>query len=401
MTYVINNYDGTALVSIADRTINTTRTSIKLPARDFPRYGEPVVENLIWMLQHFAAPSSPLNPIAGQIWYDTNSQSLRVYNGVSWLGTGKTVVGSTFPTSGEAGQIFYNTAKRQLFVFDPAQTPNFWRLIGPIGAFDNSDPNLPIPGHTAIEATRLSDGSLDYPVVKIVIEGQLLAIISRDAEFSPNPAISGFATIRPGINFNSLAGLNLTGNSASADVANNSLQLAGVSASTYMRRDQTNTPTSDNLFDLGSSGARYATVHASVFQGTATSARYADLAERYHADQPLKPGTVVVLGGSAEITTCVTMGSSDVFGVISSTPGLMLNSDAGSDQSHPFVALIGRTPVRVRGLVNKGQRLMASGEPGVACAWLSEFGLLAVIGRALESTTHHSESVIEAVVGVR
>jgi hypothetical protein len=401
MTYVINNYDGTALVSIADRTINTTRTSIKLPARDFPRYGEPVVENLVWMLQHFAAPSSPLNPIPGQIWYDTNSQSIKVYNGVSWLGTGKTVVGSTFPVSGEAGQIFYNTAKRQMFVFDPAQTPNFWRLIGPVGAFDNTDPNLPVPGHTSIEAAQLSDGVNTHPVVKIIVGGQILAIISRDATFSPNPAITGFASIRAGINLNSTASLVFNGNAATADLATNSTQLAGAAASLYMRTDQTNTPTSDNLFDLGSSGLRYANVHASLFQGTATSAQYADLAERYHADQPLKPGTVVVLGGDQEVTTCTQQGCDQAFGVISSRPGLMLNSTAGVDATHPYVAMIGRTPVRVIGPVAKGQRLMASGVPGVACEWQPEFGVLAVVGRALESKQSSHEALIEAVVGVR
>lgn len=400
MTYVINNYDGTTLVSIADRTVNTTRTSIKLPGRDYPRYGEPIVEDLVWMLQHFAAPSSPQNPIAGQVWYDSNSQTLKVYNGGTWLGTGKTVLGSSFPAVGEQGQIFYNTAKRQLYVYDSANNP-VWKLVGPIGAYDNSDPNNAIPGYTSIEAARVSDGANNHSIVKIVIGGTLVAILSKDASFVPVPPIAGFANILPGINLSSTGGLSINGNATTATTALNTTQLDGIAASNYMRKDQSNSPISDNTYDLGAVGLRYANVYAATFQGVATSARYADLAERYHADETVNPGQLVKIGGAHEITLTKTRGCQDVLGVASTNPAVMLNSEAGSDLTHPYVALAGRVPVRVIGTVVKGERLMASSLAGVACAWEPSYGILAIVGRSLEDKTDVGLGTVEAIVGAK
>lgn len=401
MTYVINNYDGTTLVSIADRTVNTTRTSIKLPGRDYPRYGEPVVEDLVWMLQHFAAASSPQFPIPGQIWYDTNSQSIKVYNGSSWLGTGKTVLASSFPALGENGQVFYHTSKRQVFVYDSNNNPT-WKLVGPIGAYDNSDPNDPIPGYTAIEAARiLGTDTLNHSVIKVTVNGQLVAIVSKDGSFIPSVAITGFANILPGINLNSTLSLNFNGNSTTATTAANTSQLGGIAASVYMRKDQTNVPTSNNTYDLGASGTVYANVYATTFRGTATSAQYADLAERYHADKTVDVGQLVKIGGENEITLTSTKGCEDVLGVASTNPALMLNSEAGSDLTHPYVALAGRVPVRVIGTVTKGARLMASNVDGVACTWEPSYGILAIVGRSLENKTDVGLGTVEAIVGAK
>lgn len=406
MTYVINNYDGTTLVSIADRTVNTTRTSIKLPGRDYPRYGEPVVEDLVWMLQHFAAASSPLNPIPGQIWYDTNSQSIRVYNGSSWLGTGKTVLASSFPALGENGQVFYHTSKRQVFVYDSNNNP-VWKLVGPIGAYDNSDPpDDPTPGHTAIEAAKISgkdvlNNDVIVSVIKVAVNGQLVAIVSKDASFQPVPAITGFANILPGINLNSTLSLNFNGNSSSATTAANTSQLGGIAASVYMRKDQTNLPSSSLSFDLGSGTFLYNNVYAATFRGTATSAQYADVAERYHADETVNPGQLVKIGGENEITLTRKRGCEDVLGVASTNPAVMLNSEAGSDLTHPYVALAGRVPVRVIGTVTKGDRLMASSVAGVACAWEPSYGFLAIVGRSLENKTDVGLGTVEAIVGAK
>lgn len=407
MTYVINNYDGTTLVSIADRTVNTTRTSIKLPGRDYPRYGEPVVEDLVWMLQHFAGAGSPQFPIPGQIWYDTNSQSIKVYNGSSWLGTGKTVMASSFPALGENGQVFYHTSKRQVFIYDSNNNPA-WKLVGPIGAYDNSDPpNDPTPSYTAIEAAKISgkdvlNNDVIVSVIKVTVNGQLVAIVSKDASFQPVPAITGFANILPGINLNSTLSLNFNGNSASATTAANTSQLGGIAASNYMRKDQSNVPigTSGTL-DLGASGATYNNVYAVTFQGVATSARYADLAERYHADETVNPGQLVKIGGEHEITLTRKRGCEDVLGVASTNPAVMLNSEAGSDLTHPYVALAGRVPVRVIGAVTKGDRLMASSIAGVACAWEPSYGFLAIVGRSLENKTDVGLGTVEAIVGAK
>jgi hypothetical protein len=140
-----------------------------------------------------------------------------------------------------------------------------------------------------------------------------------------------------------------------------------------------------------------ADIFANVFQGTATSARYADLAERFAADAVMAPGEVVELGGAQEITKATVEGGS-ALGVISTNPALRMNEDAGDDASHPFVAFTGRVPCRVSGQVAKGDRLAVSATPGVARkANEGEF----VIGRALEDKNDADTGEILIVVGVK
>ena len=75
------------------------------------------------------------------------------------------------------------------------------------------------------------------------------------------------------------------------------------------------------------------------FRGIATSAEYADLAERYAADEEYEAGTVVKIGGDKEITQTVKSIDPDVFGIVSTSPGFEMNAGAGTDATHPFVAL--------------------------------------------------------------
>lgn len=399
MTYVINKYNGTILVGIPDRTLNTTATSLKLPGRDLPRYGEPIVENLVWMLEHFAGASPPANPLQGQLWYDTQSDSIRVYTGAIWSGTGKVTHGVTPPDSPENGQLWYHSGKKQLWAWDQTS----WQLIGPAGSIIADDGFVTLTNRTSVDTTQVQDtlGGLHH-ILRLNISGTTVAIVSKDAEFTPTPLISGFTTISPGITLNSsVANNKFRGTATQADSATTASNLAGVASGQFMRRDQTNTPTTNNTFNLGSAGARYATIFATTFDGTATSALYADVAERYHADAEIPPGTVVCVGGVNEITTCSTAACDQVLGVISTAPAVCMNSQAGTDQTHPYVALLGRCPVRVKGQVRKGDRLMSSDQPGVAQKWQPESGPLTILGRSLETKLTHHESTVEAVVGVK
>jgi hypothetical protein len=399
MTYVINKYNGTILVGIPDKTLNTTATSLKLPGRDLPRYGEPVVENLVWMLEHFAGASPPANPLQGQLWYDTQSDAIRVYTGNTWSGTGKVTHGVTPPDSPENGQLWYHSGKKQLWSYDETQ----WQLIGPAGSFIADDGIVPLTNRSSVDTTQVQDtlGGFHH-ILRLNISGTTVAIVSKDPEFTPTPLLSGFTTVAPGITLNSNIPSNkFRGTATQADTATTATNLAGVSSGVFMRRDQTNVPTTNNTFNLGSAGARYATMFATTFDGTATSALYADLAERYHADAHLSPGTVVCLGGQNEITACDTVACDQVLGVISTAPALCMNSQAGDDISHPYVALMGRCPVRVMGTINKGDRLMSSAMPGVAQKWQPESGILTILGRSLETKLSVDEGVVEAVVGVK
>ena len=403
MTYVINNYDGTPLVSVPDRTVNTTVSSIRLPGRDYSNYGEPVVENLVWMLQHFAAANAPINAVRGQVWYDTNSQSLKVYNGSTWLGTGKTLFASDFPLNGETGQIFYHISKRQLFVYDPVNSP-VWKLVGPIGAYDNNNGNQALPGYSVVDAVQIPDNTLGatfHNILRVVVAGQLVAIISGTA-FTPQTPPPGFSSLQVGINLSSTLSASLVGNASSATQAANSTSLGGIAAATYMRLDQSNVPIAGGT-DLGANTltGRYANIYATTFNGTATQALYADVAERYHVNGSVEPGDVVQLGGDHEIELCHTQGSDQVFGVISTNPAIMLNSEAGDDQTHPYVALVGRTPCKVVGAVRKGDRLMAGHEPGTACVWTPDHSVLSILGKSLHTDLNEQVKLVEIVVGVR
>lgn len=403
MTYVINKYSGAILVSIPDRTLNTTATSIKLPGRDLPRYGEPIVENLVWMLENFAGASPPAQAMQGQIWYDTQSDAIRVYNGSTWTGTGKVSYGSTAPDSPENGQLWYHSAKKQLYSYDISSPVPYWVLVGPPGSIISDDDIVPLTNRSSMDTTQVQDtlGGMHH-ILRMNISGTTVAIVSKDPEFTPTPVISGFGIISPGITLNSSIPNNkFRGTATLADAATSANNLAGVAASSFMRTDQTNTPTTTNTFNLGSVSARYATVFATTFDGTATSALYADVAERYHADAVLDAGTVVCVGGVNEITTCETPACDQVLGVISTAPAVCMNSQAGTDQTHPYVALLGRCPVRVKGEVRKGDRLMSSDQPGVAEKWDPASGILTILGRSLETKLSVETDLVEAIVGVK
>jgi hypothetical protein len=127
-------------------------------------------------------------------------------------------------------------------------------------------------------------------------------------------------------------------------------------------------------------------VTASYFVGTSTQAQYADLAENYTTDQIYAPGTVVVVGGTAEVTA--SSEGKRAIGVISTAPAFLMNKDADGQA----VALKGRVPCRVVGAVAKGDELV-SADNGCAKA-----GDGKVFGVALETSTDTVERVIEIVV---
>ena len=142
--------------------------------------------------------------------------------------------------------------------------------------------------------------------------------------------------------------------------------------------------------NIGNSSTYFNTVFAK-----ATSAQYADVAERYLADAHYPPGTVVVFGGEQEVTRSRLDADPRVAGVISTEPAFSMN-DGLQGEHVVTVALLGRVPCAVRGTVKKGD-LMVSTFDGYARAEANpKTG--AVIGKAVESFDG-DKGIIEVVVG--
>jgi hypothetical protein len=123
-----------------------------------------------------------------------------------------------------------------------------------------------------------------------------------------------------------------------------------------------------------------------IFEGEATSARYADLAERYESDAEYPTGTIVRFGGSKEITLA---NNNEAFGIVSTNPGFVLNANAGNDKTHPPIALAGRVPCRVIGKIKKND-IIWSFNNGVGSA---DKGYVK-IGRALEDKNTEEEGLV-------
>jgi hypothetical protein len=134
---------------------------------------------------------------------------------------------------------------------------------------------------------------------------------------------------------------------------------------------------------------------------TATTALYADVAERFASDELLEPGTVVELGGVKEITRSNQDLSENVFGVISTRPAYTMNGGAGEDDTHPKVAMTGRVPVKVVGYVRKGDRLVSAGAGVARAAQPGEATAFNVIGRSLVDKPTPESGTIEAIVTIK
>jgi hypothetical protein len=134
-------------------------------------------------------------------------------------------------------------------------------------------------------------------------------------------------------------------------------------------------------------------INANLFQGTATAAQYADLAEKYLADKEYEVGTVVAVGGEKEVTACQT--NDRAIGVVSSKPAFMMNKDLVGGT---YIALKGRVPVKVFGPVAKGDRMRAF-KNGTAITIDDDYSNTDVLfAIALESNDDAGIKLVECIV---
>jgi len=517
MAYTINLTDGTIFAVVADGTINTDSSQV-IVGKNYAGYGEFLGENFIRLLENAANTSAPGAPLTGQLWYDKTNNVIKVYNGTLFKSISGATASTSTPTSNVAGDLWFDTTNDQLKAYDGSA----FVTIGP--AFTSGEGTS---GAIVDTITDSSPGN-DHVVVLMYVNNTIVSIFSKDPTFTPAAAISGFATIGPGLNmsttvsnavFNgtasnadqldslnstsfmrtdaatsndtSLSVLNDTGiyfgadndgrlNVSGTDVylqnqtqdgsilvrvndggvqttamtidgatsnvnINTNATVTGNITAAYLYGDGSNLTglggvasviangtsnvsvvssggnvdvnigatkigefssgglgingitnrNADGVGNIGASGAAFNTVHA-----LATSAQYADMAERFHADAEYTAGTVVELGGENEVTLCIDELSDKVFGVVSDKPAYLMNGGAGSDATHPAIAMTGRVPVMTMGFVTKGDRLVSAGNGVARAANLEEVTAFNVIGRALTDKTSEGIDTVEAIVKI-
>jgi len=423
MSYTINLTDGTIFAVVADGTINTS-SSMTLVGQNYAGYGAFLDANFIHLLENASNTTPPGAPLTGQLWWDSGNTLLKVYNGTAWKNISSTTAQGTAPTNNTTGDLWFNTTLQQLNVW----TGSVWLVVGP---GTNS-----AGGTTGAVATSVLDnvGGTHY-IVELYAGGNIVATVSKDATFTPASAIAGFATISPGVQVTTAGGALFTGTATNAQTLNS------LASSQFMRSDA-NTSTSGTLsvvnntglsvgansdfratvgnvgvtlanqttngninfsVNIGGTPTTVMTINGAtgVISGNQIDANYADLAERFAADTELAPGTVVELGGSAEITQVIDELSENVFGVISTNAAYLMNGRAGSNVTHPPVAMTGRVPVNTLGQVRKGDRLVSAGNGLARSAQVGEATAFNVIGRSLTDKLDAGEGTVEAIVTIK
>ena len=219
MAYTINLTNGTEIIAggLSDGAVDTSATSLTLIGKNYAGYGEFLNENLVHMLEHFAAGTSPANPLRGQLWWDTTNNILKVYSGTSWkISTGATSAPFSSPPgdlSALGGDLWFDSTNQQLKIYSGSA----WVTVGPVAT--------PATGDTGAFPSIMTDTSGgSHIVTQIRIVGVPYVIISKDTFSS---ALAGFSLVRAGINFSTIA----------SPVMGLSTQDINATASTLVQRD--------------------------------------------------------------------------------------------------------------------------------------------------------------------
>ena len=188
MAYTINKTDGTVVATITDGTVDTS-TSLQLFGKSYSGFGEGLNENLVKLLENTASTSAPTAPLRGQLWMDTNTNQLKVYDGSSFKPTGGAKAQASEPTSASAGDLWIDTDDDP--VYTSGQTLSGWK----------------------IETLASSGGN---KVVSSMYAGNTrVAILSKET-FTPSATQTGFASIKAGLTLNSTLGAVFEGTNTQA-----------------------------------------------------------------------------------------------------------------------------------------------------------------------------------------
>jgi hypothetical protein len=165
---------------------------------------------------------------------------------------------------------------------------------------------------------------------------------------------------------------------------------------TYLRRNGDDTPSVDDTWDLGTASLKWANIYATNFNGTATRALYADVAEIYTCGEKLEVGTLVSVATEGEYEVEASTGEKDIncIGIVSENPGYLLNSGGKG----VTVGLVGKVPVRVQGEIKKGDVLVPSNTRGVAKAADKPDEYVYAIARATEAKSNTGFGYVTCII---
>lgn len=248
MSYTINLTDGTIFAVIPDGTLNSN-SSMYLVGQNFENYGQYIDSNFIHLLENSANDTAPLAPLTGQLWWDSSAGSLKVFNGSTFKIVSSTTASSSAPTSNIQGDLWYDTTNQQLKVWTSVE----WLIVGPAYSAVTG-----VSG--AIVDTVIDMGNTSHIVVKLYVNNSVVGIISKDAMFTPQTAISGFPKVYPGFTMaTGLSGGITPLFQGTATTASNATLLDGLSSAQFLRKNSNDSTTgiinflSNNGITIGSS----------------------------------------------------------------------------------------------------------------------------------------------------
>ena len=242
MAYTINKTDGTVVATITDGTIDNT-TSLTLFGKSYSGFGELLNENLVKLLENAASTSAPTAPLKGELWFDTSTNQIKVYDGSDFKPTGGAKSQSSAPTSPSAGDLWLDSDDDQLYAY----TGSAFQLVGPVYTSGQT-----LSGWK-IETLASAGGN---KVVSSMYAGNTrVAILSKET-FTPSVSQSGFAEIKAGITLNSTLSAVFEGSNtqaAAVDVSSTTNTSGTVIAGgNFLRADAADTTTGALTVDTDS-----------------------------------------------------------------------------------------------------------------------------------------------------
>jgi hypothetical protein len=224
MAYQINKTDGTIVSTVADGQVDSNSTDLTLIGKNYSGFGEILNENFIKLLENFSSVSAPTRPIRGQIWFDSTESKVKVYNGTQFVPVSSATISNTRPGTLGVGDLWYNEVEKQLYFFDGTDPI----LLAPLYSANQ--------GVSGLQIRSILDTLNQTRVITLLYNnGILLGIFAKDS-FTPKNSIDGFSgNIDPGFNAGTLANLKFKA------TVTNSEKLGGADATTYVRRDTSNT----------------------------------------------------------------------------------------------------------------------------------------------------------------